>query len=92
MKKLKIKKLELIKAVRMAGRVTYGLIFAVLILIAVALVISTFNLPGSYKLLIVKSGSMEPNLHLGSVVITRSAENYQKMTLLLFQNQQIQKF
>lgn len=84
MKKLKIKRLKFVKTVRKAGRIFYGLIFAVLILIAVTLIISTFNIPGNYKILIVQSGSMEPNLHLGSVVITKPAENYQKNDIITF--------
>jgi len=84
MKMLKIKRFRVNQGFRKAGRIFYGLIFAVLILISAVLVISTFNIPGNYKLLIVQSGSMEPNLHLGSVVITRPTENYQKNDIITF--------
>lgn len=84
MKKLKIKKVELSETGRKAGKIFYGLIFAVLILITATLVISTFNIPGNYKLLIVQSGSMEPNLHLGSIVITKPVGNYQKNDIITF--------
>lgn len=84
MKMLKIKKLRVNDPFRKAGRVFYGLIFAVLVLVTLTLIISTFNIPGNYKLLTVQSGSMEPNIHLGSVVITKPTENYKKNDIITF--------
>lgn len=84
MKKLKIKRLEFVKTVRKAGRIFYGLILAVLILIAVTLVISTFDIPGNYKILIVQSGSMEPAIKMGAIVITKPQVDYQKNDIITF--------
>lgn len=77
MKKLKIKRVELAKIFQKTGKVTYGFIFAVLVLVAVVIAISTFKIPGNYMLLIVESGSMEPAIKAGSVVITKPQADYQ---------------
>lgn len=60
------------------GRILYGLIFFVLILIAGIVTISTFKIPGNYKLFNVQSGSMEPAIKKGALVIVKPIQNYQK--------------
>lgn len=60
------------------GSYFYVSIFALLILLAVILAISIFNIPGNYKILVVESGSMEPAIKRGGIVITKPQEIYQK--------------
>ncbi len=55
-------------------------IFAVVLFV----VVSMFPIPGNYKLLIVQSGSMEPNIHTGSVVVVKPAENYKAGDVITF--------
>ena len=66
------------KLIRKTGKVLYGLIFATLVLVAGVVAISAFKIPGSYKLLTVQSGSMEPSIKLGSVVVVQPAGDYKK--------------
>lgn len=64
------------KLFRVIGNILYGSVFAVLIFVAGGLAISTFNIPGNYKILTVQSGSMEPSIKIGSVVIVQPASDY----------------
>ena len=60
-------------------------LFTVLIFAVVALiVISILPIPGNYKLLIVQSGSMEPAIKTGSVVVVKPAENYKAGDVITF--------
>lgn len=56
------------------------IIFAVVLLI----VVSFLPIPGNYKLLIVQSGSMEPAIHTGSVVVVKPAESYKAGDIITF--------
>ena len=76
MKNVKKIKINYGKLIRKTGKVLYGLIFAALILVAGVVAISAFKIPGSYKLLTVQSGSMEPSIKLGSVVVVQPAVDY----------------
>ena len=62
-------------------------LFTVLIFAVVALiVISILPIPGNYKLLIVQSGSMEPAIKTGSVVVVKPAENYKAGDIITFED------
>jgi signal peptidase I len=78
MKKRKRKKINYRKLIRKTGKILYGLVFAVLIIIAGLVAISVFKIPGNYKLLTVQSGSMEPSIKKGAVVVVKPAVDYQK--------------
>lgn len=65
-------------------KVSYWLVLAVLILIAGVAAISTLNIPGNYKLLVVHSGSMEPAVKLGSIVVIKPVREYQKEDVISF--------
>jgi len=58
-------------------KITYYIFLVFIVLIAVLLLFSMFPITGNYKVLIVQSGSMEPTIHTGSVVITKPAITYQ---------------
>lgn len=60
------------------GSFFYGLIFCVLILVASIVIISTFKLPGNYKLFVVQSGSMEPSLKKMGIILVKPQNDYQK--------------
>ena len=67
---LKKNKLKLIT------RIFYGLVILVLALIAGTVAISALDIPGGFKLYTVMSGSMEPTLPVGSLVVVKSQDNY----------------
>lgn len=78
MKIKRYKKDVVIKNTRKLGKVFYGFIFVILITIFAVIAISTIKLPGNYKLLVVESGSMQPAISQGSVIVIKPQDNYIK--------------
>jgi signal peptidase len=76
-KKKKKQKLSFIKTAKTAGRVLYGLVLALLVIVAATVAASALKLPGSFQLLAVQSGSMEPAIKKMSVVAIRPENSYQ---------------
>jgi signal peptidase len=64
----------------------YWLVLAFLGLVALFLVASTLNIPGGYKLYTVQSGSMLPQIKIGSIVVSRQASAYQVGDIITFKN------
>ncbi len=64
--------------------ILYKLFFAVVIIIVIFLVISKFDLPGNFKVLIVQSGSMEPAIKTGSVVVVKAKNEYKIQDVITF--------
>lgn len=64
--------------------VIYGIFLGVIILVALLLIFSTFNIPGNYKVLTVVSGSMEPKIKLGSVVVVKPVQDYKIGDVITF--------
>ncbi|MCX6725692.1 MAG: signal peptidase I [Candidatus Shapirobacteria bacterium] len=62
----------------------YWLSLSVLFLLTGVIVISAFNLSDDWRLLIVQSGSMEPAIRTGSLVIVRKINNYQKGEVITY--------
>lgn len=54
----------------------YYAIFAVIILIGLLLIVSIFPITGNIKIMTVLSGSMEPSIHTGSIVVAKPSSNY----------------
>lgn len=75
---IKIKKVDFGKLIRRIGKVLYGVIFAGLIIVAGLVAISALKIPGNYKLLVVQSGSMEPSIKQGAVVVVKPVSEYKK--------------
>lgn len=65
-------------------KIGYWIIILALLLVAGSVAISVLDFPGSYKLLAVQSGSMEPVIKMGSVVMVQPADNYQKGDVITF--------
>jgi len=57
-------------------KIIYYIFLAFIGAIAILLIVSVFPITGNYKLMIVQSGSMEPAIKLGSVVIVKPANDY----------------
>ncbi|HVS79683.1 MAG TPA: signal peptidase I [Candidatus Paceibacterota bacterium] len=54
----------------------YNIVFGIIIVIALFMLSTILPLPGHYEIKIVKSGSMEPAIHTGSIVVIKPAANY----------------
>ncbi len=60
-------------------------LFAVILAFAALLVVvSLFPVAGNYKIMVVQSGSMEPAIKTGSVIIVKPADNYQTGDVITF--------
>lgn len=53
------------------SNVIYNLFFAAVAILALLLIASVLPIPGNFKVLTVLSGSMEPTIHTGSVIIVK---------------------
>ena len=53
-------------------------------MVALLLIANKFHLPGGFKLYVVKSGSMEPTIHTGSLVAVSPAKSYAKGDIITF--------
>lgn len=60
------------------GSAVYTAIILMLLCIGALLAVSGIKLPGNARLFVVQSGSMEPAVHIGSVVVTQAQRTYTK--------------
>lgn len=65
-------------------KIIYYVFLGAIALIAVLLVVSAFPITGNIKVLTVLSGSMEPAIHTGSVVVVKPSENYKIGDIITF--------
>ncbi|MFA6097090.1 MAG: signal peptidase I [Candidatus Paceibacterota bacterium] len=61
-----------------------GIFTVFLVLMVLFVVGSMLPIPGNYRLLIVQSGSMEPAIHTGSVVVVRPEADYKAGDVITF--------
>jgi signal peptidase len=66
----------------------YTLVIVVLVLVAGALTVSAFNIPGGLKLYTVQSGSMEPAILTGSIVISQPASEYRVNDVITYKSKE----
>jgi len=64
----------------------YLVTIIVLIMVVMTIALSVFPAPGGYRTFVVQSGSMEPAVKTGSVVIISPQETYQIGDVITFQN------
>lgn len=62
----------------------YYLIIVLISVVALLLIISILPLTGNFKVLAVLSGSMEPTIHTGSVVLVKPAGDYKIGEIITF--------
>lgn len=62
----------------------YYVFFGAIALVAVLLVVSVLPITGNYKVLTVLSGSMEPAIKMGSVVVVKPASDYKIGDVITF--------
>jgi signal peptidase len=64
--------------------IIYYTVLGAIIFVALLLIFSTFPITGNIKLLSVLSGSMEPTIHTGSVIIIKPESNYKVGDVITF--------
>lgn|SRR3989344_5923433 len=57
-------------------RIAYGIFVLAVIVIASLFIVTLFPIPGNFQVKIVQSGSMEPAIKTGGVVIVKPVKNY----------------
>ena len=57
-------------------KIGYGIFVTAIIAVAVLMVGTLFPITGNYKIKIVMSGSMEPAIHTGSIVVIKPEKSY----------------
>ncbi len=65
-------------------KVIYYIFIGAIALIAILLIVSAFPITGNYKVLTVLSGSMEPKLKTGSIVVVKPAADYKIGDVITF--------
>jgi signal peptidase I len=66
-------------------KIVYYSGFAFIALIALLLIVSTFPISGNIKVMIVQSGSMEPAIRMGSVVVAKPMDSYKAGDIITFE-------
>jgi signal peptidase len=62
----------------------YYIVISCIVLIALLLIVSIFPISGNFRVLSVLSGSMEPAIHTGSVVVISPASSYKVGDVVTF--------
>ena len=65
-------------------KVLYYIFLALIAAIAILLIVSVLPVPGNIKFMVVLSGSMEPQIKTGSVVMTKPASEYAVGDIITF--------
>ncbi len=65
-------------------KIVYYLFLTAIGLVAILLLVSATNIPGNFKALTVLSGSMEPAIKTGSVVVIKSSADYKIGDIITF--------
>ncbi len=66
------------KTVKRILKIFYSVLFAIFIIIALFIILTTTNLVKGYNFYVVMSGSMEPSIKAGSIVGTKEKDEYTK--------------
>lgn len=74
--------------IKLLGKVGYYFILLILLSVAGIMILSTLNIPGGFKLYTVQSGSMEPALKTGSVVLSKPSNEYAEGDIITFKSQE----
>ncbi len=65
-------------------KIFYRTFYIVIIVIIALLLIALFPIKGNYQIKIVKSGSMEPSIHTGSIVVVKPSASYKVGDVVTF--------
>ena len=72
------------KILKIISNIIYALFILVLVVIAVGTAFSVFQAPGGSRIFVVQSGSMEPAIRTGSIVLIAPQTQYQKNEVITF--------
>ena len=72
------------KILRNIFNAVYWLLISALIIIAASTAFSALKIPGGLKMLIVQSGSMEPTIKTGSVILIKKQDTYSTGDVISF--------
>ncbi len=67
-------------------KIIYYVVIGAILGVALLLVGTRFPIPGNFQVYVVQSGSMEPTIHTGAVVVIRKADTYQEGDIITFAN------
>ncbi len=73
------------------GNIIYGIFILLLVVIAGAVFLSSFNTPLKFRLFNVQSGSMEPQIHTGSIVFVMPQDDYQVQDIITYRSERSKK-
>lgn len=65
-------------------KILYYIVLSVIAIIALLLIVSMFPITGNIKFMIVQSGSMEPAIKTGSIVMTAPSDDYEIGNIISF--------
>lgn len=66
-------------------RIIYYSVSVVLIIVALLLIVSIFPITGNYRFYVVQSGSMEPVIKTGSVIMVKPMDDYEVGEVISFE-------
>ena len=72
------------KIIKTIFNIIYWLIILVVVSVSAVTAFTIFKIPGERKLLVVQSGSMEPTLKIGSVVLIQKKDTYSNGEIITF--------
>ncbi len=65
-------------------KIIYYIFFAFIVAIAFLLIVSVLPITGNYKLMVVQSGSMEPAIKMGGIVMVKPMDDYKIGDVITF--------
>ena len=75
---------ENLRIIKLFSKIAYYAVITGLAVLALLVIVSAFSITGSYKLFVVQSGSMEPAINTGGVVLVKPAEEYRIGDIITF--------
>lgn len=67
-------------------KIITGIIATLLILFGLLIATPFFHIPGGYRLYTVQSGSMEPTIKTGSLIVSRASDDYQVGDIITYKS------
>ena len=65
-------------------KIIYYIFLAFIVVVAILLIVSTFPIAGNYKVMVVQSGSMQPAIKMGSIVVVKPVDDYKIGDVITF--------
>ncbi|MFA5776604.1 MAG: signal peptidase I [Patescibacteria group bacterium] len=72
------------KVLKFVGNIIYGVVVAILLFAVVSSFLSFVKNPLGLSVYVVQSGSMQPSIKVGSMVLVKSAKDYKKGDIITF--------